>query len=388
MKAKAEPIRGDAYKAVSHVYRTSHGRSWTRLNGALYDTLSAAITARLSVLPEDFAAIARDHAGGYWMGSGDGSNLGERFYVLAVKCGHTPAAISFENWAGRPAALWCETSKTPDRLCVGSNFTWEGITVSVTSMKTDHLIACTHKRSRDQKLAEGGIGYIAGEYREVEYLKRDQDRLLLRFGPVVPYETRKIDRRFAIPYAELTAKRREADAIRRAALLDISKAENPAGLSAIETRLSSALVHGVYRHFDIEDFRKAIEAKRESFTIADNEIQRKIDVAQRAAERAASLERWVAGEDITGFWNEVRLRVKGDCVQTSKGQSATVKGVLSVLPVVLNARRRKRNMEAVLGQMVDMHRVAGFSDAGIRVGCTLIPWPEVEKIAKTLRVKC
>lgn len=383
-----EAPRGDVYKAVAHVYQSSPGRSWTRLNGALSETLSAAITAHLSVLPDDFVAICNDFNGGYWMGDGAGSHLGERFYTLAVKCGHTPACISFEKWAGRPAALWCESVKTPERLRDGSDFTWEGLRVSVTSMKTDHLIACTYKREENygrDTLKEGHLDYIDGHYREVEYLKRDGDgRLLVRFGKTQNHETRTIARRFTIPYAAITERRRESDALRRAALRDISKTENPVGLSAIAARLSSAL-RGVYRHFDIEDFRKAIEAKRKEFSAAENEAQRKIDENRYYAEQAEKLERWAAGEKISGYWREVRLRINGDVVETSTGQTATLSGVKEILPAVIRHRHKRGS---VLGRKLDMHDIGVFSNSGVQVGCTLIPWVEIDGIAKTLGVKC
>lgn len=380
--------RGDAYKAVAHVYRSSPGRSWNRLNGALSETLSAAIIAHLSVLPEDFSAIYKDFNGGYWMGDGAGGHLGERFYTLAVKCGHTPACISFEKWAGRPAALWCEIVKTPERLRDGSDFTWEGIRVSITSMKSDHLIACTYKREESNgrdTLREGCLEYIDGHRREVEYLKRDGDgRLLIRFGKTQPHETRVVARRFTIPYATLLERRRESEALRRAALRDISKAETPAGLSAIAARLSSAL-RGVYRHFDIEDFRKAIDAKRKEFSAAENAEQRRIDEAKYRDRQAESLERWASGEKINGYWREVRLRINGDVIETSTGQTATLSGVKEVLPAVIKHRHKRG---AVLGRkLLDMHDTGAFSDSGVQVGCTLIPWPEIDRIAKTLGVK-
>lgn len=382
---KIESARGDAYKAVQHVYRNSPGRSWTLLNGALSGTLMAAIEAHLSFLPDDFAAMCSDFNGGRWMGDGGGSHLGERFYVQAVRVGHTSACISFEKWAGRPAALWSEQVKTPERLHDGSDFTWEGTRVCVTSMMSGRLIACTYKREESSgrdSLKEGNLDYVDGHYREVEYLKRQDDKLLIRFGPPVPHETRTVARRFTITYETLSAKRRALDTARKDALKEITLAETTEALSAVAERLSSA--SGAYRHFDIEDFRKAIENRRGEFSERQNDAQRKIDDEKYRVHQAESLERWAAGEDIRGYWSVVRLRVKGKYVQTSTGQNATLESVRLILPMAL--RNRRKRGQVITGK-VDMHDIHAFTDAGVQVGCTLIPWPELERLAKALRAK-
>ncbi len=210
MKRSAEKIRGDAYAAVRHVYDKSPGRSWRRLNSALQDTLTAAITAHLSFLPDDVAAISRDMNGAYWMGDGAGSSLGERYYSLAVGCCHTPACISFERYAGRPAALWSEDNKTPQRLHVGSEFTWKARRLTVTSVKRDHLVACSYKGVSGNRdgLRIGQVENLGDlNYRQIEGIERKGDAVTIRFSAPVenPY-SRRVEYVVKITFDELAAK--------------------------------------------------------------------------------------------------------------------------------------------------------------------------------------
>lgn len=227
---KTQPAHGAAYEAVAHIYRNSPGRSWRRLNSALHDTLSAAITAHLPFMEHDFKAIRKDFSGGYWMGDGNGSAHGERYYTLAVECGHTGACIAFEKYAGRPAALWAEDVKTPMRLRVGSEFTWNRAVVTVTSMKTDHLVACTYGghgyREHSEEISVGDFECLADrKYRQIEAVEHAGDGVTLRFGPPIddPH-IRKVNSITKITYAELAAKRKAFGIAARNAMALIANA--------------------------------------------------------------------------------------------------------------------------------------------------------------------
>lgn len=365
--------RSAAYEAVRHVYRESPGRSWTRLNGALSGTLMAAIEAHLSVLPDDFAGICDDFRGGYWMGNGGGSHLGERFYDAAVRLGHTPACIAFEKWAGRPAALWAENVKTPERLHVGSDFTWDGLRVTVTSMKSEYFMACTYKREENHgrdTLKEGQLDYIDGHYRPIEYLKRTKDdRMLIRFGAKVAHETAKVDRQFKIAYADLAAKRKAYDVALKAAIKQIDSVENAEQLVGLYDRLN-ALPRNTFRHFDIEAIGAAVKNKRESLKGAD--VRR----AERISE-AEALKEWISGADIYRPFKSVALRVRDGRVETSTGQNVTLESAKKMLPWAL---AHQRKFGTITGQHVDMHEVRRTSADGILIGCTLVPWGEVERL--------
>lgn len=369
MAQQAEAVkRGDAYGAVRMVYEASPGRSWQRLNGALADTLMAAITAHLSFEPGDFSGF-RKMSGHYWMGNSHGGECGERFYVHAVKVGHTPACISFEKYAGRPAALWAEEVKTPGRLCIGSEFTWDGLRVTVSNMMQDYLVACTYGDYEGGGDKEGDTCYFGRAYRTINRISStDSGDLLLRLSAPVAKPSRKPTRIIKIRYEELAAKRKVYEKQRKEALAEIAAAEDAASLHAIAERLSS-MPRATFRHFDIEDIRKAIEAKKGEFK------KEEVEAVERLAESEA-LEMWLAGKDIRRWFKSVRLRVKGEYVETSTGQSVTLKSAVRLLPWVLSHKGK----EASVSERIDVHDITRFSLPGVQIGCTLIPWPEVERL--------
>ena len=383
---RTDTPHGDAYAAVRMIYDKSPGHSWRRLNGALQSTLSGAIEAHLSFLPGDFTAICNDMNGGYWMGNSRGSTCGERYYSLAVKAGHTPACISFEHYAGRPAALWAESVKTPERLCIGSDLTWAGLRVTVTNMRPNHLIACTYgaREAGHEGMEVGDVGYLDGGYRPVEHFKRlDDGALIVRMGAAQKSrdsETRKPERVIRIPYDALAATRKAADATRRQALKDISLAETPKSLHEVAERLQAA-DRNAYRHFDIEDFRKAIQFKQAAF----QESARREEALTEANSRLAQ---WCAGGDLNTYYAGFRdlpvcLRVRGRYVETSTGHSVSLESVRKVLPVVMKHRHGAVDRSFV-GLEVDIHPVKRISGDGVLIGCTLIPWPEVDRLQTLL----
>jgi hypothetical protein len=252
---------GDAYRAVRMIYDNSPGRSWQRLNGALSGTLSAAITAHLSFLPGDFAAMRRDMMGHFWMGNSEGSICGERFYRHMVDVGHTPACISFEQYAERPPALWSEEVKTPERLCIGKKFTWDGLLVNVTNMTEKHLIACHYKDGSydHDKLSIGSVRYFHEGYRKIVEVEEGKQSLRVKFSGVVPEPDRTPSRRFKIPYEELAAKRKEHDAAKKAAFAEFAAADSEKGVAAIAKKVSEQ--KHLYRPFDIEELSKAFSAR-------------------------------------------------------------------------------------------------------------------------------
>lgn len=217
---------GHAYKAVRYIYDKSPGRSWRRLNGALSETLRAAITAHLSFTPDDFEGMYAYMSGGYWMGDGGISHLGERYYDLAVECGHTPACLSFEKWAGRPPALWAEDVKTPERLHAGSRFTWQGLLVTVTSMKTEYLVACTYRDDPHERggIAVGSVRYY-DDYRKAEVVKElAGGKISLRLSAKCARPDPKPERIFKITYEDLAAARKEQGRFLKTELAKIAAA--------------------------------------------------------------------------------------------------------------------------------------------------------------------
>lgn len=73
------------------------GHSWTRLNGALHQSIYLAIEAGLKFAPGDFEYIWEHYNSGYWIGDGNG----EGWYSRAVEYDNRSACISFEKQKGR-----------------------------------------------------------------------------------------------------------------------------------------------------------------------------------------------------------------------------------------------------------------------------------------------
>lgn len=265
---KEQPKRGAAYAAVRFIYNRSPGKSWRRLNGALFETLNAAITAHLSFEPDDFNAICKDMNGGYWMGNSSGSTCGEMLYSHMVKVAHTPACISFERYAERPAALWVEDVKTPGRLCIGSRFTWNGLRVEVTNMFKDRLIACYYENriERSEQIEVGDGVYIDSGYRRVDAVDRTTwaPRIVVRFGEATTQtDNRNPTKRFTIPYTELALRRKQFDATRKAALKKIEAAASEEELDATLKALSEAGATA-YRRYDESEIMDAMKQRRKS----------------------------------------------------------------------------------------------------------------------------
>jgi hypothetical protein len=264
MQKKTEEF-GDAYKAVRMIYDNSPGRSWQRLNGSLAGTLASAIEAHLSFLPGDFSLMRRTMSGHYWMGNSEGDVCGERFYSMAVKFGHTPACISFEQYAERPAALWPEDVKTPARLCIGSDMHWQGIKVAVTNIRENHLILCSYKEYDSMKLEIGSTKWIDDKYRKVTGVQRHEDGLTVAFGSEVKREDlRKVDRRFKVTFADLKTARKVFDDRQKQAIALIDSATDKESL-ALKSLAAGKL--GPVRPFDLKAVNDAIAAKEKSFEV-------------------------------------------------------------------------------------------------------------------------
>lgn len=257
-----DPKRGRAYDAVAFIYQHSPGRSWQRLNTALAETLRAAITAHLTFEVDDFDAMYSRMSGHYWMGNSCGSCPGERFYVHAVDVDHTPACLSFEKHAGRPPALWVEDVKTPNRLRIGSDFTWEGLRVSVTNMTEDHLIACYYENRVDHhdETRVGDGFYLDREYREITKIDRPgahrANGIKITLGKVL-IDNRKPTKRFKIAYPELLETRKHFDAMRKEAILTINGCVAELALGFSSARLSKK----PWRPYDKTELSAAIAAK-------------------------------------------------------------------------------------------------------------------------------
>lgn len=115
---KSAATTSPALAFVSQIWdhaQEATGHSWQRFNGALYQSVVLAIRAGLRFDEADFATFADKMRGGYWLGVGAGSSLGEGLYTVAVAADNLSACQSVEAWKGRPPFIYGGS-----RLCCGS----------------------------------------------------------------------------------------------------------------------------------------------------------------------------------------------------------------------------------------------------------------------------
>ena len=367
--------------------------SYQRLNPALRDTLANCISAALPFQPDTFKRIYNELRGAWWFGDGAGSAAGEHYYSHAVGCNHALAYQSFENFAGRPGVLWEEDANIPKRLHVGSRFTWKGHYVTVTSLRSDSLIACTYKDAR-ARVSGIKVGATISDYsaRENKHYvitasKRDGTATVLR---VVPAEARHGDslvaRRFTIGYEEIAEFRRSEKARVKEILVLISKC-NP---QKDQAKLSKRISGEHFRHFQLEIIRGAFTARIKALAAEAAKVKEEAEKRRREEERRewlankpAQIEKWRNGAN--GAWlavEETLLRVKGDQVECSNGNAVSAGAARSVLPVLLDQRslRTATNLNLPL----DGHTVTHIGPEGVQIGCTLIPWSEIDYVATKL----
>lgn len=176
--------RSPAYQLVAHVWKhklEATGYSWQRINTAMSQALSLAISAGLIFHEDDITDIHAKMRGGYWFGDGGT----ERFYALAAgsRAPNESACKALEKALGRAAFVYVGT-----RLHVGSPIQWGEHGAKVTSFAKDglSLIACTYKdydeRTLDRRLtitldeikaAEKARLASAKEAREVEKIQQE-----------------------------------------------------------------------------------------------------------------------------------------------------------------------------------------------------------------------
>jgi hypothetical protein len=371
---------------VLHVWNHAPHKSNARFNGALYSALKNAIASGMEFHPDDLRWLAKENRLDWWLTDG-----GEGLYALA--CGsergseNTSAALAFEKHLGRPAYLWAEETKTPARLHRGSQFTWQGHRVRVTSFNDDDqsLTACSYKSTSYRKQEEvGDTTHFDRAHRRIELVKRYEDgTICLRLGPPAKDETADIDRRFKITHAELLAARKTYDATRRQHERAIAAATTMAALYAACAAASDAGARA-FRHFDLDILRADITAKSKALRSQMTAAELEAAANARSARQAENLRRWMAGEDVCDFFTaENRLRVKDGKVEVSNGNSVTLAAARATLAFV--RRHRKKGWHAN-GEThdVDAFALQRVDGTGVTIGCTFLKWAEIDRIAKQL----
>ncbi len=249
------------YNIIQQMLDNSPERSYKRLNPALRNALGNCIEADLPFQLDTFERIYKTLRGGWWFGDGAGSHIGEHFYSTACNLNHASAQQSFEAFAKRPAVLWEENAKTPERLHVGSQFTWQGRYVTVTSMRDDSLVACTYKdyRSTVPGLKVGAtIGYDPEYVITSSKKSGNSHSLTVQKAPKTSGD-REISKRFVIPYAAIATLRRTAKARVKAVLDKIASCDPEKDAKKITDEINAE--H--FRHFELEEINAAFGRRRE-----------------------------------------------------------------------------------------------------------------------------
>lgn len=353
---KDDPV----FNILRAMLSSSPEASYKRLNPALRCTLSDCISADLPFRLNTFNRIYNELRGHWWFGDGGGSYVGEHYYSQACLLNHASAYQSFEHFAGRPGVLWEQNAKTPERLHVGSRFSWKGCFVEVTSMRKDSLVACTYKDSCDsiKGLKVGALVSYPNPH-VITSAKRDGNAVLLRVvkAPVTHGE-RKVARRFTIGYEEVAEFRRTEKARLKKVLEAIATCDPKDA-----AKLSKQIASEHFRHFQLEEVNTAFSKRKDWLT------------------DQTRIEAWRSGTN--GAWLDVKgilLRVNGDAVECSNGNSVSVSAARRVLPIIMDRRRSAGSLDLPL----DGFQINRVSDAGVTVDCTLVPWPEIDYLKLTL----
>lgn len=354
------------FELLQSMLRNSPEASYKRLNPALRNTLANCIEADLPFAQDTFKRVYNELRGNWWFGDGAGSSMGEHFYTLACNVNHSGAQQSFESFAGRPGVLWEENAETPSRLHVGSQFTWKGYYVEVTSMRADSLVACTY-HSAGGRRSGIEIGAEVGEYDEpyvVTHRRKKGKGWILEVVPTkVEQYGRVVARRFTIPYEEIKEFRRTEKVRVAAVLKQIAECDPSRDVKVI----NEAIAAEHFRHFQLEKIRKAWSARNKA--VADE---------SRVADWRAGVNGAFLGETQSNL-----LRVKGDRVECSNGNAVTVASVRRVLPLLLG----RRKVSGELSEPLDGHIIKRTAPKGVTVGCTFVAWTEVEYVAGILNAK-
>lgn len=365
-----------------------YGMSTERYRHGMWLILKSAVISGMRFEPDDFAKMKGPDL---WCGRSGGD---EGLYALACGCDRNTenisAAIAMEQWFKRPAVLWAEKTKTPERLYVGAKFTWDGRVVQITSMRDDSLVACTYSdRAEGSPGTVNTFDYFAGSYRKI-LQRRDSENgsIFIEYGAPdkLVSHSGTIEKRYIIKYAALAAARKDYDQRRRDFEKRIAATTSPAELDAVAAEATAA-GRAAYRHFDIEILRDAVTAARKRILAAMSEASMQAEKLRQAEAEAVDLERWQNGEDVRRHFNELRVRVKDGYVETTTGQRATVASVRKILPFI--QLYRKKGKEWVRNDpdapSADLHPLKRIDSTGVLIGCTFFPWTEVDRAAGLLR---
>ena len=113
---------------------------------------------------------------------------------------------------------------------------------------------------------------------------------------------------------------------------------------------------------------------------------REQQIAKKKIEQLEALENWTIGGNNLGFsyFNELRLRIAGDEIQTSQGARIPVAEAVRIWPVLKRLHDKKTDHIFEKGGQLGSYTVRHFLDNTLVVGCHNIPYSEIERMAVQL----
>ena len=107
--------------------------------------------------------------------------------------------------------------------------------------------------------------------------------------------------------------------------------------------------------------------------------------AKREAEQAENLALWLVGGDNRSF-DALKLRIKGDEIQTSHGANIPIDHALKVWPVIYRAHTSGKPFVPSQKRTIHLghYRFNSFRNDVLTVGCHRIPYTEIERMAQQL----
>ena len=110
-----------------------------------------------------------------------------------------------------------------------------------------------------------------------------------------------------------------------------------------------------------------------------------------ALESADRLALWLTGENVNtnGFqFSDTLLRIKGEQIETTRGAKIPVSDALKIYPLLARTKRNGGKIEAGLHNInLGAYRFNSFDGENLIVGCHVIAWDQIEKMAQELKLE-
>jgi len=141
---------------------------------------------------------------------------------------------------------------------------------------------------------------------------------------------------------------------------------------------------------DSEGNARAYVAQAAAARAAKREIKQAEQNRIAALESAERLALWLTGEsvNINGFqFSNTLLRIKGDQIETTRGAKIPVSDALKIYPLLARTKRTGGKIEAGLHNInLGAYRFNSFDGENLIVGCHVIAWAQIQKIAIQLNL--